>query len=321
MSNLAPEQSVKNKVTPIFLLTAVRNEAALIGLFLSEIHEVFSKAEMLSRVWLVIVDDYSTDNTTQVIAECASRMSDLRVEVISLGSNRGNQSAMAYGLRQIAPRVKDACLLTFDADGEDDLARLPELVRMLDRDSSRMVFVYREGRKDAVLIRIFYSIYRVVYRLLTGQKLIPCNMMAMPGHMVPAIVESPFIALHFSYPPLRLRLPYQAVPMARRERYGGASSQNISLLVQHALIGLTIFYEQVVARLMLLTAGVVAVTAVLSIIVVAVRFARPHLLPVGFSTLVFLSLFGFGFVSVVLLVVFCLACSIFRMLVEQGREG
>lgn len=55
--------------------------------------------------------------------------------------------------------------------------------------------------------------------------------------------------------------------------------------------------------------------------IIIVRFFAPHILPVGFVTIVFMSLLGFGFISVVLLVVFCLACSIFRLLMEQSRGG
>lgn len=304
---------------PIVLVTAIRNEAAIIGRFLEEIHQVCRTSGLLDRTRLVIVDDYSTDQTVQVIAECRTALPDLTVEVITLPSNRGNQSAMAYAVRQLAPRLTRSCLLTFDADGEDDLTRLPELVRMLDEDPSRMVFVYRDGRSEGWTIKAFYTAYRAAYRLLTGQRLIPCNVMAIPGPMVPAIAASPLLPLHFSYPPLRLGLPYRTVPMARRPRYAGNSSQNLGLLIQHGLIGLTIFYEQVVARLILLSATVVAGILLLAIGIIAVRLLTPHVLPVGFTSGVFLALLGFGFVSVVLLVVFCLACSIFRLLMEQGR--
>lgn len=306
--------------TPVVLLTAVRNEAAIIGRFLDEIHQVFRTSGLLGRTRLVIVDDYSTDRTVQVIAERSAAMPDLAVEVIRLPSNRGNQSAMAYAVRRFAPRLTASFLLTFDADGEDDLTRLPELVRMLDEDPTRMVFVYRDGRSTGWTIKAFYAVYRAVYRLLTGRRLIPCNVMAIPGSMVPALAASPLLPLHFSYPPLRLGLPHRSVPMARRPRYAGNSSQNLSLLIQHGLIGLTIFYEQVVARLILLSAAVVAVTLLLAVGIIAVRLFTPHVLPMGFTSGVVLAMLGFGFVSVVLLVVFCLASSIFRLLMEQGRE-
>lgn len=304
---------------PIVLLTAVRNEAAVIDRFLDELSQVFAEDAMRSRVRLVVVDDGSTDQTIQHIARWSQAQPELKIEVMPLRSNRGNQSAMAYGVRQLAPRLADAYLLTFDADGEDDLTRLPQLVHMLDEDPSRMVFVYRDGRSEGWLIRAFYWAYRSVYRWLTGQRLIPCNVMAIPGHMIPAITGSPLLSLNFSYPPLRLGLPYRAIPMARRPRYAGRSSQNLGLLIQHGLIGLTVFYEQVVARLILLSLGVVAITGFAALWIVAVRFFTPRVLPVGLTTTVFVLLIGFGFLSIVLLVVFCLACAIFRLLMEQGR--
>lgn len=305
---------------PVVLLTAVRNESQLVGRFLAEVHEVFSRADLLSRVRLVMVDDGSTDDTVDAITRAAAARPALALEVLSLSSNRGNQSAMAWALRRKARDLADAHLLTFDADGEDDLTRLPELVRALDEDSSRMIFVRRDGRSDGLLVRAFYAAYLVVYRLLTGQRLIPCNMMAIPGSMISAIAGSPLLPLHFSYPPLRLSLPHRSLPLARRPRYGGRSTQNLGLLIQHGLIGLTIFYEQVVARVMLLTAGVALVSALIGLPVVVVRLAMPGVLPVGFATVVLLFMFGFGFVSLVLLVVFCLACAIFKLLIERSRE-
>lgn len=303
----------------VFLLTAVRNEARVIPLFFAELRETFAKAGMLRRATLVVVDDASTDDTVDVIEQCAGSMPDLRVEVLRLSSNRGNQSAMAFGLREVSGRLKDAHLLTFDADGEDDITRLPELVAMLDGVPDQIVFVLRDGRKESLQIRCFYFVYRIVYRLLAGRRVIPCNLMAIPGNITPAIVGSPLLSLHFSYPLLRLGLPYQTLPMARRCRYAGRSSQNIGLLIHHGLIGLTIFYEQMVARIILLSATVVATTAALATLLLLVRFFGPLRLPTGFTTVVLLSLFGFGFVSLILLVVFCLACSIFRLIIESDR--
>jgi glycosyltransferase involved in cell wall biosynthesis len=306
--------------TSIVLLTAIRNEVLVIERFLTEIHMVFQAAGLLHRVRLVIVDDCSTDQTLQEIARVVRTLPGLCVEILPLLSHRGNQLALAYGVRQLASRLTNALLLTFDADGEDDLTRLPSLVRFLEADPARMVFVYRDGRQDRLILRAFYVAYRSFYRLMTGQRLIPCNMMAIPGSMIPMIAGSPLLSLHFSYPPLRLGLPYRTVPMARRRRYGGRSSQSLSLLIQHGLIGLTIFYEQVVARLILFSVGVVAITATAALWILVVRFVSPQTFPVGFATGVFLTLLGFSFMSVVSFVVFCLACAMFRLLIEQGRD-
>jgi glycosyltransferase involved in cell wall biosynthesis len=302
------------------VLTAVRNEAALVDRFVSELHQVFSEAATLDRVHLVVVDDASTDDTVAALERAGGACPGLSLEVLRLHGNRGNQSAMAWGLRRKAAELANAHLLTLDADGEDDLTRLPELVRALDEDRSRMIFVHRDGRSDGLVIKAFYAVYRMVYRLLTGQRLIPCNMMAIPGEMVAGIAGSPLLPLHFSYPPLRLRLPHRALPLARRPRYSGRSTQNLGLLIQHGLIGLTIFYEQVVARLMLLTGGAAALAALIAVPVLIVRLLFPGVLPVGFTTIVLLSMLGFSFLALVLLVVFCMASAIFKLLIEEGRR-
>lgn len=319
ISSPEPDAS-STQETSIVLLTAMRNEALVIERFLTEIRTVFQQGGLLHRVRLVIVDDCSTDQSLQEIARLVPTLPGLCVEVLPLLSNRGNQLAMAYGVRQLASRLTNAFLLTFDGDGEDDVTRLPSLVRFLEDDPTRMVFVYRDGRQEHLIFRTFYFAYRSIYRCLTGQRLMPCNMMAIPGSMIPMIAGSPLLSLHFSYPTLRLGLPYRAVPMARRRRYGGRSSQTLSLLIQHGLIGLTIFYEQVVARLILLSTGVVAITTIAALWILVVRFVSPQTFPVGFATGVFLTLIGFSFMSIVSFVVFCLACAMFRLLIEQSRD-
>lgn len=305
---------------PIFLLTAIRNEAVLIGNFLSELHQVLKDAGLLGRVRLVIVNDASTDGTAEVLTREAFSRPDIALEVLTLESNRGNQAAMAWGLRRILPRLGKAHLLTFDADGEDDITQLPRLAKMLDEDPSRIVFVYRDGRSESLLIRLFYLAYKVIYRLLAGQRIIPCNMMAIPGAFAPAIAGSPLLPLHFSYPPLRLGLPYHSMGVARRHRYGGRSSQNLGMLIQHGLIGLTIFYEQLVSKLILVSAGAVALTAVLGGVIIFLRFFSTRTLPVGFATAVFVSLLGFSYLSLVLLVVFSITCATLKLVSEQVRD-
>lgn len=287
--------------------------------FIAEFRDTFAKAGMLDRMNLVVVDDASVDDTVAVLEKCAGSAPALNLKVLRLRSNRGNQPAMAYGLRQLRSQLPDAHLLTFDADGEDDITRLPDLVRMLDEKPGQIVFVYRDGRQESFQVRWFYFGYRIMYRVLTGRRIIPCNLMAIPGNARAAIAESPLLRLHFSYSVLRLGLPYRTLPMARRQRYGGRSSQNIGLLIHHGLIGLTIFYEQMVARVILLAASVVGLTGALAVVLVIIRLTEPRLLPAGFTSIVLLSLFGFGFVTLVLLVVFCFGCSIFRLLIESDR--
>ena len=275
----------------VTLLTAVRNEAGIIGRFLDEVHCVFQAVGWLGDLTVVLVDDASTDHTIAAIH--ALTPPGLRVTCISVPSNRGNQSAMAYGLRQLAgSALSGQWLLTCDADGEDDIAQFPALIAMLERDPSKIVFVRRSSR---ISNRFLYWVYCRIYRYFTGQRVLPCNMMAIPGSLTSAIAKSPLLPLHFSAAILRLGFKHQVVPIPRRQRYGGDSSQNIPLLIHHALLSLGVFYEQVAARFLVFSVLVAAIAGSL------------------FGTAAF---FGFGFAAIALFVLVCLLCSIFRLLIE-----
>ena len=108
--------------------------------------------------------------------------------------------------------------------------------------------------------------------------------------------------------------------MARRERYGSRSSQNIGMLVQHGLTGLTIFYEQVISRVLLMVGSLIALMMLIAMVTTIVKIVSPSSVPVGLPTLLYQALFGFGFLSMVLFVLLGLVSSILKLLIEQGRD-
>ena len=120
------------KLQPLVVVIAAYNEAANIGAVLDEVPEQIADVP----VSLLVIDDGSTDNTTEV----AQRHGAL---VCTLSANRGHGVALRLGYR-IAREGGARYIATLDGDGQWDPADLPAMVTILEADRADFVIGSRE---------------------------------------------------------------------------------------------------------------------------------------------------------------------------------
>ena len=246
-------------------LTACRNEQATLPDFFREFTEVLATAGITRQSVLYVVDDLSTDRTVDLLEEyrSAARPSGLTVEILRAPTNLGNQGALFHGLSRLTLGPSDV-LVTFDSDGEDDVRQIPSLVELGAENPGKVIYIERGRRKESLTFRVAFGCYKLLFRFLTRQTVIPNNFLWIPGQYVRFIRRAPLAAVHFAYAVLKLRLPSLCIQRDRRARYGGSSSQNLFMVASHGLVGLMVFYETVIAKLLYLLAsfGVFALAVV-----------------------------------------------------------
>ena len=231
-------------------LTACRNEEAILREFLQEFTEVVRGAGVAADMVLYVVDDLSTDRSIEILEDYRAKPDGVRVEVIRAPTNFGNQGALFYGLSQIEVRPEDV-LITFDCDGEDDVRQLPSIIALGADNPGKLVLIERGRRQESLTFRVAFACYKLLFRYLTRQTIIPNNFLLIPGRYVPSVQRTPLAAVHFAYATLRIGFPFVATQRDRRPRYGGRSSQNLFMVASHGLVGLMVFYETVIAKLLL----------------------------------------------------------------------
>jgi glycosyltransferase involved in cell wall biosynthesis len=236
--------------TRYVFLTACRNEAAILDEFLSEFAQMVRAAEIGGKTVLYVVDDLSTDASPELLEAHAAVAEDYRVELIRAPTNLGNQGALFYGIGRISIEPDDV-LITFDCDGEDDVREIPSILALGRESPGKLVLIERGRRRESLAFRVSFVCYKVLYRFLTRQTVIPNNFLLIPGRYVPIIRRSPLAAAHFAYGILRTKFPAVMTQRDRRTRYGGRSSQSLFMLASHGLVGLMVFYETVIAKLLL----------------------------------------------------------------------
>ena len=134
----------------------LRNEAPS----LPELYREFTDTlEQWGRSYeLVLIDDGSTDETFEVLADLQGR--DERVRVIRFRRNFGQTAAFSAGFAYARGRV----IATADGDLQNDPRDLPHMIDMLDRGHD-IVCGWRKDRKDAFLTRRWPS--HVANRLIS----------------------------------------------------------------------------------------------------------------------------------------------------------
>jgi hypothetical protein len=232
-------------------LTACRNEELILDEFLAEFTEMVGVAGIAEKTTLYVVDDLSTDRSREILERYSRESTSVKLRAITVPTNFGNQGAMFYGLGRIEVRPDDV-LITFDCDGEDDVREIPSILELGTTHPGQVVLIERGQRAEPLSFKVFFASYKVLFRLLTRQRVVPNNFMLIPARFVPVIQRSPLAAVHLAYAILKLNPPRVVTTRDRRPRYGGKTSQNLFMLVSHGMVGLMVFYEIVIAKLFLL---------------------------------------------------------------------
>ncbi len=194
------------------------------------------------------------------------------VEILHLRCNLGHQRAIALGLYQITEFTQADVVAIMDGDGEDRPQDLPALLAELEKTGDReIVFAARTKRMESLQFRLSYRAYRQVHRLLTGVEVRVGNFSVVPRSALTRLMAVPDLWNHYAAAVYRARLPRRLLPLPRGKRLAGTSKMNFVSLLIHGLTAMSVFSDQVSARLLTAAAGFAALSGGLIVVVVGVR--------------------------------------------------
>ena len=174
------------------------------------------------------------------------------VTILQPPFNLGHQRALVYALRKMLPRVEDDdAVVTLDADGEDRPEDLPRLLAQLPANPGaerKVVLALRTKRRESLGFKIFYRLFRLLFRALTGTTVRSGNFAAMPGSVAKRALLHPTFDLAYSSAILALDVPVEYVPCERGERYRGKSKMTYGKLAMHGLRMLMPFTDRIAIR-------------------------------------------------------------------------
>jgi len=203
----------------VSIVVPVRNEAGNIAPLIAEI------AAALDGLWsyeIIYVNDGSTDETAQRLAEEMARRPNLRV--LRHENSSGQSAAVRSGVRA----AHGAIVATLDGDGQNNPAFLPELIAAIEKGGARIGLVagQRVGRKDTgfkkLQSRIANKIRNAV--LHDGTRDTGCGLKAVRRDVF--LMMPYFDGLHRFLPALVRREGYDIayVDVIDRPRHSGVSN-------------------------------------------------------------------------------------------------
>jgi glycosyltransferase involved in cell wall biosynthesis len=114
-------------------------------------------ALQINHVWMILVDDGSDDNTTEIVRSLNDLTVTIELKCLQLIKNFGHQQALVYGLKYVAREIPEAdVIVTMDCDGEHPQETIPEMIKHW-RLGEIMVHTIREENENLKWHKRFFS--------------------------------------------------------------------------------------------------------------------------------------------------------------------
>lgn len=278
-------------------------------LLIDQINRIVGTYQIQASV--LLVDDGSTESVSQLLGQSSDNLRS--VDILQLRRNIGHQRAIALGLTYIYSHCSCQAVVVMDGDGEDapeDAMKL--LKRFYEHQGTHIIFAQRSQRSEGFVFKVFYQLYKFVYRVLTGRKIEVGNFSIVPAKQLDRLISISELWNHYAASIFKARLPVDKVPIARAYRLRGKSKMNFVALITHGLSAISVFGEEVGVRSLIAT-GILILFMMLGLVIVAAIRLLTNLAIPGWATV------ATGIFSLALLEALMLSI-IFIFIVLQARN-
>jgi len=202
---------------------------------------------ILQQSTLLIVDDCSTKTRVNPFVDFNGKA----IKVLKLYRNLGHQRAIAIGLSYVAENVEADKVIDMDADGEDAPGDINRLMAKSLQEPDKIIFAERNKRTESILFRLFYIIYKSVFKLLTGKVITFGNFSLVPKQRLQNLVRVSEIWNNYPGGIIKSKIPYASVLTNRAQRLAGESKMNFVSLVLHGLSSISVMIDTTAVRILI----------------------------------------------------------------------
>ncbi|GBR73594.1 glycosyl transferase GTA-type super family [Candidatus Termititenax aidoneus] len=264
----------------IYIVTPCYNDWEALSLLLINIDK--KNAQAKQKIHMLIVNDGSIQENN---FDWSKLPNISEIILIDLIRNVGHQRAISIGLAYINECCKNyAGVIVMDCDGEDDPADIFRLISKL--PAKEIVFAKRRKRKEKLIFRFFYSIYKFIFKLLTGYNIQSGNFSLIPQVLLNKVVHLNEIWNHYYAGIVKSRLPIQYLDCNRTPRYASCSKMNFAALVIHGLSAVSVFNEIMFVRLIIFFIEFFIISVLILSAILISRFTFNPVAPPGWATIV-----------------------------------
>ena len=261
----------------IKIVIPLYNDWDALDLLLVKIKKSVS-VELFSKLSFVIVDDCSS------IPCDIQRFYGYNLSIIRLWRNVSHQKAIALGLSYLTQETDFEKVIVMDSDGEDKPLDIQSLYDASLLEPDKIVVAKRAKRSEGLFFRIGYSVYKLLFSLLTGKVIEFGNFSILPFREAQKLVYVSEIWNHFPGGIIRSKLPYTSIPIERGVRLAGKSKMNFVSLFLHGLSAISVHLDTVAVRILIGSLIMTAIAGVGAVVVIIVRVLSPENASPGWAT-------------------------------------
>ena len=233
----------------LLILMPVFNDWASAEKLVTKLGTALDEASLRAR--LLLVDDGSVQPPPENLTTRVSR-GIVDLSIVRLRRNLGHQRAIAIGLGVAYDDYPSIPIVVMDADGEDRPEDVPRLYRTLvSAPEVNVVFAGRQRRSESITFTLFYHLYRALHKMMTGVSVRFGNFSILRHSALAPLMVSPDLWNHYAAAVVKGRLRYAVLPAPRGRRLAGQSTMNFVSLFTHGLSAISVFSEEMGARVLI----------------------------------------------------------------------
>lgn len=269
----------------ISIVTPVYNDWESLNYLIKDLELSFQKSDFILDK-IIAVNDGSNQKVPSELDN------NILLKVLNLATNMGHQRAICLGLCYCQDNINDSNLIVvMDSDGEDNACDVIRLINKSIKDNSKIVFAKRSKRSEGLIFRISYFIYKIIFKLLTGDRISFGNFSCISKLAINQIISNPDSWNHYSGSVLKSKLKFSEQPTQRGKRYFGSSKMNFTNLILHGLSSIALYIDIIVIRLLMLNIFFVVSSFITLISLFFIKFFSSFKIP-GWTPIYTLGIFN-----------------------------
>ena len=154
-----------------------------------------------------------------------------------------------------------------------------EFMSLLGEDANLIVVAQRSERSEGLVFRFFYALYKLAFRIMTGQKIDFGNFCLLARASLCALTYNPAIWNNLAAAITRSPIPRVALPVARGVRYAGKSGMNFQSLLFHGVSAMAVYADYVLLRILTASAVLGGLAVIAIALVTGIRFGTNWAIP------------------------------------------